>query len=77
MVPFSAFYDHLLPELRGCTTAMVDLHLLHTAREFCERSSAWRYAWSQSTLADEATYDISAPETKSEIVRVTKLSVND
>lgn len=76
MTPISAFYDHILPELRGCTTAMVDLHLLHVAREFCERSSVWRYAWVQPTIAGQATYDVSSPELRSELVRITRIGVN-
>lgn len=75
-VAFSAFYDHLLPELKGITTAMVDLHLLHTARDFCERSSAWRFAFELSAVADEDTYDVSAPELRSEVVRPTKLTID-
>lgn len=75
MKPFTAFYDHLMPELPGITTAMVDLHLLHAARDFCERTSAWRYDFTQATVADQAAYDISEPELQSEIVRVTRLAV--
>lgn len=75
MKPFSAFYDHLMPELPGITTAMVDLHLLHAARDFCERTSAWRYDFTQAAVASQAAYDISEPELQSEIVRVTRLAV--
>lgn len=75
MKPFSAFYDHLMPELPGITTAMVDLHLLHTARDFCQRTSAWRYDFTQAAVASQAAYDISEPELQSEIVRVTRLAV--
>lgn len=76
-VALSAFYDVLMPELPGATTAMVDLHLRHVAREFCEDSAAWRVDYELPTVADEATYDVSAPELSSEIVRVIKVSVND
>lgn len=75
MKALSEFYDHLLPELPGCTTAMVDLHLLHAARDFCESTSAWRYDWTQATTADRALYDISQPELQSQVVRVTRLAV--
>lgn len=76
MATLSAFYDHLLPELKGCTTAMVDLHLLHTARDYCERTSCWRVPFTASSVASTATYDISAPEPKSEIVRLTRLEID-
>ena len=38
----STFYDLVMPELPGCTTAMVDLQLVRMARDFCERTRAWR-----------------------------------
>jgi hypothetical protein len=76
-VAFSVFYDHILPELPKCTTGMVDLHLLHTARDFCEKTSAWRFPFTVSGVADEDTYDISVPDTASEIVRVTRMVVDD
>lgn len=77
MAAFTAFHDHLLPELPGCTVAMVNLHLLHTARDFCETTSAWRVAVDPvATEADVALYDISEPELGSEIVRVTRLAIN-
>lgn len=77
MIAFSVFYDLLMPELPGATTAMVDLHLLHTARDYCERTCAWRFSWARGSIADRANYDISAPEPKSELVRLTRLSVAD
>lgn len=74
---FSVFYDHLLPELPGCTTAMLDLHLLQVARDFCNRSSAWRDAYpaidSQAATLD---YFLDTPESRSECVRVLTLTVN-
>lgn len=75
-VAFSVFYDHILPELPKATTGMVDLHLLHTARDFCEKTSAWRYPFTVSATADEDTYDISVPTIASEIVRVTRLVID-
>jgi hypothetical protein len=73
---FSAFYDQLLPELKGVTTAMVDLHLLHTARDFCERSGSWRFDFTINGEAAIATYDVSIPTPHSEIVRVTRLTID-
>lgn len=76
MAAFSVFYNHIMPELRGCTTGMVDLHLLHVARDLCERSGAWRYAFTISGIASEPTYDVSAPETSSEVVRICRLAID-
>lgn len=73
---FSVFYDLLLPELKGCTTAFLDLHLLHTARDLCKRTSSWRVAFTTSSVAAQPNYDISAPEPKSEVVRVTRLAID-
>lgn len=76
-VAFSVFYDHLLPELKGCTTAMVDLHLLHTARDYCERTSAWRASLtSLNSAADTAAYTLTLAS-GSELVRLTKLTIDD
>jgi hypothetical protein len=77
MAAFSVFYDHIMPELKGCTTEMVDLHLLHVARDLCERSSAWRFPFLLSTVASEPTYDISSPDVSSEVVRICRLSIDD
>ncbi|MGE4244004.1 hypothetical protein [Ramlibacter sp.] len=77
MAAFSAFYDDLMPELPGCTTALVDQHLLRVAREFCEESSAWRVSLIVPSVAAEPTYDISAPEADSEVVRVIRVTVGD
>lgn len=76
MSALSAFHDLLLPELPGCTVAMVNLHLRETAREFCRRTSAWRETLTAvNTVAAQAGYAIAAPA-NGEIVRITKLTVN-
>lgn len=41
LIPFSAFYDYLLPELPGCTTALLDLRLRDVARDYCTHAHAW------------------------------------
>lgn len=77
MKPFSAFYDHLLPELPGCTTAFLDLHLRQVARDFCERTSAWRGDTSPvDPDGAELTYALVLPEDKVDLVRLSKFTVN-
>lgn len=76
MKAFSEFYDDLLPELPGCTTALVDHHLLRVAREYCDRTAAWRetldaIAYAANTL----TYSIFPTSTKTELVRLLSLTV--
>lgn len=76
MKALSEFYDLLLTELPGCTTDMVDFQLVQVASEFCGVTSAWRQAIDPiSLVAGQATYDLDSPETKSDVVRVTKLSI--
>lgn len=71
------FYDLLMPELPGCTTAMVDLHLRETARDFCTRTSAWKLPFDAVNLvAGQATYDLEPSEPEAEVVRVIKLTLN-
>lgn len=74
---FSAFYDHLLPELPGCTTALVDLHLLQVARDFCNRTSAWRDTFPSITAAPATlSYFLVTAASKSELVKPSKLTIN-
>lgn len=75
--PLADFHDLLLPELPGCTVAMVNFQLRETARELCHRTSAWREPLTAvDTVAAQAAYTLTAPA-DSELVRVTKLTVND
>lgn len=78
MKTLATFYDHLLPELPNCTTALIDLHLLQVARDFCTTSRAWRGDFEAvDTIADEGTYELSPDETQAEVVAVHRLTVND
>lgn len=73
----TAFYDLLLPEVPGCTTAMLDLQLRETARAFCQQTSAWRLPFTNVNLvAGQATYTLVPSEPESEVVRVVKLTLN-
>jgi hypothetical protein len=77
MSALAEFHDLLLPELPGCTVAMVNLHLREAAREFCAKTSAWRQALTAvDTVAGQAGYVLATPA-ESELVRVTELTVND
>lgn len=72
------FYDLLLPELPGCGTALVDLHLRECARQFCHQTGAWKLPFDDvNMVAAQATYDLEPSEPESEVVRVIKLTVND
>ena len=74
---FSAFYDVLLPELKGCSTGMVDHHLKMIAREFCERSSAWRAEFEAiDSEADTLHYQFFTAEPNTDLVRVLKLTID-
>lgn len=71
------FYDLLMPEVPGCTTAMIDLHLRETARQFCHQTGAWRLPFDDVNLvADQATYDLEPSEPESEVVRIVSLTLN-
>lgn len=75
MSALTAFHDNLLPELPGCTAAMVDFHLRAAAREFCRKTSAWRQTLTAiDTVAGQAAYTLLLPA-DSQLVRVTELSV--
>ncbi len=78
MKVLASFYDLLLPELPGCTTGLLDLHLVLWAREFCRTSHVWRSDFDAVDLvAEQATYDLDASESQSEAVKVIRLTAND
>ncbi len=76
MSALTDFYDLLMPELPGCTTAMVDLHLREVARDFCRSTGVWRQALTAiNTVANQSTYTVAAPA-NSELVRIISITVN-
>lgn len=76
MSALTDFYDILMPELPGCTTAMVDLHLREVAREFCRSTSVWRQTLTAINLvANQATYTVAVP-INSELVQVLSVTAN-
>lgn len=75
MTTTADFYDLLMPELPGITTAMLDLHLRETAREFCHKTSAWRQDLTAINLvANQSAYALPMP-VNAELVRITRLVV--
>lgn len=76
MSALAEYHDLLLPELPGCTIAMVNLHLRETARDFCRRTSAWRQDLAAvNTVGGQADYPLTLPA-ESQLVRVTDLTVH-
>jgi hypothetical protein len=74
----ASFYDFLMPELKGITTAMLDLHLRLWARDFCAKTHVWRADFDPVNLvASRATYDLDASASQAEPVKVIRLRVND
>lgn len=77
MSTLADFYDLLLPEVPGCTTAMMDLQLRETARQFCHQTGAWRVPFTAVDLvAAQAAYTLIPGVANSEVVKITKLTVN-
>ena len=77
MSSFSAYYDHLLPDLPGCTRALLDVHLLRAARDFCSKTGIWRQELAAVNLvAGQATYTLTTPA-DSALVRVIRLTIAD
>lgn len=78
MTPFHEFYDHLMPELPGITTPLVDLHLREVAREFCRRTTIWRVQFDPvTTIGGQATYDLEPSEAQCDVVKLHKVTLND
>jgi hypothetical protein len=77
MSALSDYYDLLMPELPGITTALLDQHLREVARDFCGKTSAWREDLTAIDLvADQAAYSVAVP-TDSALVRVVSLTAAD
>lgn len=75
--PLYSFHDHLMPELPGITTALVELHLREMARDFCERTTQWRVPFDAvNTVATQAAYDLTPSEGQCEVVKLHKVTVN-
>ena len=69
------YYDLLMPELPGCPTAMVNLHLIQTARQFCQDTSAWVIPCDDITvLATTSKYELFPAVASAELVRITRLT---
>lgn len=76
MSALAEFHDLLLPELPGCTVAMVNKHLREVACDFCERTATWRQTLTAvDTVAAQATYTLATPA-ESQLVRVAEVTVN-
>lgn len=70
MKTFELFFPHVLPDVPGVNEPAAELALLKAAREFCERTRAWRVTLDPTGISagiDE--YDLELPA-KSELVRI-------
>lgn len=73
MSALADFHDSLMPELPGCTAAMVNFHLRSVAIEFCRSTSVWQATLDAiDAVAAQATYTLTLPA-DSQLVRVTEL----
>lgn len=77
MKALSEFYNRLLPELPGCTTSMVDLHLVDVAREYCTETRAWRLPLELQLPVGEDTTALFPPSSGTQLVAPLSLRVND
>jgi hypothetical protein len=73
----SAFYDAILPELRGCSTALLDFHLRQVARDFCDRTGCWVDTFPTIQMAaNTVSYFVLTQEPKSQLVRLLRMTIN-
>lgn len=77
MKAFSSFYDPILPELRGCTTTLLDFHLRQVARDFCDRTDCWVDTFPTIQMAESTlSYFVLTQEPKSQLVRLRRMTIN-
>ena len=78
-----ASISEMVPDIRAhipeIPSFIATREILRSAREFCEETRAWRYSFSLSTIADEATYDLvsKAALTNVELVDVISIKNSD
>jgi hypothetical protein len=71
MTAFSAFYDRILPELQGVTTAVVDDMLRQVAIEFCEETEVHcTEVTAIDVVAGTAEYTLTSPVSSTEACRI-------
>jgi hypothetical protein len=59
---WAGFYDYVLPDLPGASTAAVDIALRQAAIDFCAQSMAWKYTHPDiSVVAATASYNFVPP----------------
>lgn len=72
MKAWSLFYPLVLPEVMGATEPLVDQALRLSAREFCQRSSAWvEWQDAQPAMSASNRFEFEIP-TGAEVVKVVR-----
>jgi hypothetical protein len=74
---FDQFYPFIMPDVMGCPAPTIDQYLLMSAREFCQRTKAWR-EWLDVFTADGTTnrfdHDLTSQQ---DLVATLRVLVND
>lgn len=66
-IAWSAWYDHVMPELPGCSIAMVDIELRRKAIEFCNDTAVYGLDLAAiNTVANTAEYALVSPDADAE-----------
>lgn len=80
MTAFSAWYDDVLPWMRGCGSALADWAVRQAAITFCEKSHAWHASITiidgASPPAQATSYTITPP-TGAEVIALLDVLYND
>lgn len=78
MKTWADFYPFVLTEVSGCALPTVDHHLRLAARDFCQRTGAWR-EWADPITATGATntFDFDVLTAQQEVVRIARAIRND
>lgn len=71
MTAWADFYDHILPDVNGVTSAVVDFTLRQVCIEFCERSGIHStQVTAMDIVADTAAYSLTSPVSGTEPYQV-------
>lgn len=61
MVKLSEFFNHVLPEIQGYVTSLVEQEIRQSAIDYCRRTRIWQETVNDVIVANENTYSIDYP----------------
>jgi len=58
IIKYEDLYKYIIPEVPGCPKALILQHIERVAREYCEKTGAWRETLDIDQVQSERTYSL-------------------